>query len=278
TLGIAAPAQAAPLDFLKNITTSQLPTVPAWKVGQEATHRLTVDMGAGGTVSGDLRLAVTGQEGDHYWLELNLSNPKGSIEGNDIASFFSALHIRLLTKMVDQASLQKAANTAATNPANALDDTLRKIQFQLPGQPLYEMDLSTLKSTVGPMVGGAVPTTPEGTPKVPDLKGDVQFKFGQETVTVPGGTFNNSLFWDVAYTEGGNSGSAHVNMADTIPLLPIAKVLVNASGKDVGGNLQVKLELISSAQTGAKTRTVGTPKAFDMNEFISGIMGGATLE
>ncbi|MEO7994512.1 MAG: hypothetical protein ABI743_08935, partial [bacterium] len=97
----------------------------------------------------------------------------------------------------------------------------------------------------------------------------------RENVTVPAGTFNNSLFWQVDYNDATakRAGNLHADLHENVPLLPFVKIVLNASGQEVGGTMQVKLELLSSALTGATTMTKGPAVQKDLNTIISEILG-----
>ncbi|MCG3151797.1 MAG: hypothetical protein GEEBNDBF_01081 [bacterium] len=255
------------------------PQTKAWKVGQQATHRLTWDAGQQGTLQLDVRLALTGEEGGAYWYEWNFTNPGGSM-GQSIAPYVGGFTLRFLTTQTDDAAWKKAIDGVQKLSPDPVSSMVQRFQFQVMGQPLYEVSFKDLAKQGTAIAVGEM--TPDGKPAtIPEPSGTFDWRTGKEKVQVPAGIFNDSPFWHADYSDTGGAGNVHINLHDTIPLLPVAKVVANMSGQAVGGANQVKLELISSAETGAQTMTTGQPVPKTADEVIGELfmmimLGGST--
>gem|GEM_PF-6441312 len=244
-----------------------LPTVLPWAVGQQSTHKLTWDGGTQGVLTLDARFALTGQENGKFWYEWNFTNPGGSI-GQDIAPYTGGLTLRFLTRQMTTEELKAIIEDAVALDSTAASGLITRFQFQIAGQPLYEVSFQDLATQATAIVIGE--TTPDGaTPQIQEPKGTFTWDTGKETVVVPAGTFQNSDFWQADFAGDDATGNVHVNLHDSIPLMPLAKVVANLGGTAVGGANQIKLELISSARTGAQTKATGEPIMKTADEVVS---------
>lgn len=278
---LPAPSQAAPAGLIDTIKQGmQLPASKPWKSGQQATHKLTWDMGKSGDVTMDVRMAITGQEGADYWYEWNFTNLGGKL-GKQFAPSFGGLTLRFLTDQPDEAAIKKALDGVKSKSPDTIAAPIRKLQFQMAGQPLYEVEFGSLLKQ-GTEMAGAMTGTSEGIPDLKEPSGDFSFKVGKENVTVPAGTFNDSMFWQAGFTDTTMNGDLRVNLHEAIPLLPVARVVANYAGKETGTG-QVKLELLSHAENGAQTQTSGQPVKKTAEEFLGDLLmlvfaSGLTLE
>lgn len=265
---VASPRTAPRASITETIRTGLvLPTVQPWAVGQQSTHKLTWDGGKQGTLTLDARFALTGQEDGNFWYEWNFTNPGGTI-GQEIAPYTGGLTLRFLTRQMTTEDLKSIIADAAQLDVTEAAGLIHRFQFQIAGQPLYEVSFADLATQASAIVIGE--TTPNGgTPQIHEPEGTFSWDTGKETVVVPAGTFQNSDFWQADFAGKNATGNVHVNLHDAIPLMPVAKVVANMGGTAVGGQNQIKLELISSARTGAQSLATGEPIMKTADQVVS---------